>query len=81
VVERVALALGDAAAGPALWRQLVQRIDAAAARVPARWRGQSVYFEVASVPFAAGEASFIGELLARLGLATSCRRRWGRFRS
>jgi ABC-type Fe3+-hydroxamate transport system substrate-binding protein len=33
-----------------------------------RWRGQSVYFEVASVPFAAGEASFIGELLARLGL-------------
>ena len=26
VVDRVALALGDAAAGPALWRQLVQRI-------------------------------------------------------
>jgi len=68
VVDRVALALGDAAAGPALWRQLVQRIDAAAARVPARWRGQSVYFEVASVPFAAGASSFIGELLARLGL-------------
>jgi iron complex transport system substrate-binding protein len=69
VVDRVALALGDAAAGPALWRQLVQRIDAAAARVPARWRGQSVYFEVASVPFAAGASSFIGELLARLGLS------------
>lgn len=68
VVDRVALALGDATAGAALWRQLSLRIDAAAARVPARWRGQSVYFEVASVPFAAGASSFIGELLARLGL-------------
>lgn len=69
VIDRVALALGDPPAGPALWQRLVARIDAAAARVPARWRGQKVYFEVASVPFAAGEASFIGELLARLGLA------------
>lgn len=69
VIDRVAMALGDAPAGPALWQRLVARIDAAAARVPTRWRGQKVYFEVASVPFAAGEASFIGELLARLGLA------------
>ncbi len=69
VVDRVALALGDATAGAALWRQLSLRIEAAAARVPARWRGQSVYFEVASVPYAAGASSFIGELLARLGLA------------
>ncbi len=68
VIARVALALGDSAAGPALWQQLTGRIDSAAARVPARWRGQRVYFEVASVPYAAGESSFIGELLARLGL-------------
>jgi iron complex transport system substrate-binding protein len=27
-----------------------------------------VYFEVAANPYAAGEASFVGELLARLGL-------------
>lgn len=69
VIERVALALGDAPAGPALWQSLNARVDAAAARVPAARRGQRVYVEVASTPFAAGEASFIGELLARLGLA------------
>ena len=43
------------------------RIDAAAQRVPAAMRGSKVYFEVASAPFAAGEASFVGETLARLG--------------
>lgn len=62
-------ALGDAAAGQRLWQRLDARIAAAAARVPAALRGQRVYVEVASAPFAAGEASFIGALLARLGLA------------
>lgn len=69
VIERVAVALGDAAAGPALWQALNGRVEAAAALVPAARRGQRVYFEVASTPYAASEASFIGELLARLGLA------------
>ena len=41
---------------------------AAAAHVPAALRGQRVYFEVDSAPYAAGAASFIGETLARLGL-------------
>lgn len=68
VLQRVAQALGDAAAGPRLWHELDARIQRAAARVAPRWQGQRVYFEVASVPYAAGEASFIGELLARLGL-------------
>ncbi len=69
VVRTVAAALGEAAAGAALTARLDARIAAAAARVPSAWRGQRVYFEVASTPHAAGEASFIGELLARLGLA------------
>lgn len=43
----------------------------AAARVPAAWRGRSVYFEVDSTPYAAGAASFIGQTLARLGLVNS----------
>ncbi len=68
VILQVARALGDAAAGPALWQAMQRRIDAAAARVPAALRGQKVYFEVASAPYAAGEASFVGETLARLGL-------------
>lgn len=68
VIQRVALALGDAPAGPALWQRMQARIAAAAARVPARMRGQKVYFEVASSPYAAGEMSFVGETLAQLGM-------------
>ncbi|MFO1288772.1 MAG: helical backbone metal receptor [Rubrivivax sp.] len=62
-------ALGEAAAGERLWQRLDARIAAAAARVPAALRGQRVYVEVANAPFAAGEASFIGALVQRLGLA------------
>lgn len=68
VAGRVAQALGDDEAGPALAQRLDARLAAAAARVPPAWRGQRVYFEVATVPYAAGEASFAGEVLARLGL-------------
>ncbi len=68
VIARVASALDDDAAGARLWQQLQARIDRAAARVPAQWRGRTVYFEVATTPFAASPASFIGELLDRLGL-------------
>lgn len=64
----VARAIGRPDAAAPAWAALQQRLDAQAARVPAAWRGKRVYFEVASTPFAAGEASFIGELLARLGL-------------
>jgi iron complex transport system substrate-binding protein len=69
VLRQVAVALGDAEAGPRLWRQLMARVDAAAARVPAALRGQRVYMEVASAPYAAGESSFVGQTLARLGMA------------
>jgi iron complex transport system substrate-binding protein len=65
---QLATLLGRPAEGERLWRELSARIDAAAARVPAGWRGKRVYFEVASAPYAAGEASFVGETLARLGL-------------
>ncbi len=68
VIVQVAAALGDAAAGEALWRRIDARITAAAARVPAGLRGQRVYFEVSDAPYAAGEASFIGQTLARLAL-------------
>ncbi len=68
VIGLVAQALGDAPAGPALWRSLQARVSAAAARVPLPLRGQKVYFEVAAAPYAASESSFVGEVLARLGL-------------
>lgn len=68
VLAQVGAALGDAPAGAALWQRLQARVHAAAARVPPAQRGRSVYFEVASAPYAAGEASFVGETLAALGM-------------
>ncbi len=68
VITTLAGALGDAPAGPALWQRLQVRMALAAARVPPAWRGQKVYFEVASTPYAAGASSFVGETLAGLGL-------------
>lgn len=71
VIGKVAQALGEPEAGAALWQRIQARIDAAALRVPAALRGQKVYFEVASAPYAAGESSFVGETLARLGMGNA----------
>lgn len=71
VIGKVAAALGTPQAGDALWQRIEARIDAAAARVPKALHGARVYFEVAAAPYAAGESSFIGETLARLGLGNA----------
>ena len=55
--------------GAARWQRLEAKADAAARRLPAALRGTTVYFEVNSAPYAASEDSFIGELLARIGVA------------
>jgi len=68
VMETVARLTGRPGAGEAAWRRIDAHLDAARARVPPGWQGRRVYFEVHGVA-AAGEASFIGETLARLGLA------------
>ncbi len=68
VLGLVAAALGQPEAGAALWSSIDARIEAAAARVPPALHGRSVYFEIAATPHAAGAASFVGELLARLHL-------------
>lgn len=52
----------------ALWLSIQQKLDAAALRVPAKAKGMRIYFEAGSGYFAAGEASYIGETLKRLGL-------------
>ena len=52
-----------------VWRRIAQGMDAAAAALPAHARRARVYIEVSRGPYAAGEASFIGETLARLGVA------------
>lgn len=51
-----------------LWQSIQQKLDVAAARVPPSAKGARIYFEAGSGYFAAGEASYIGETLKRLGL-------------
>ena len=55
-----------------VWRAMDNEVTAAAQTVPAAVRGSRVYFEVSSAPHAAGESSFIGETLSRLGCAQHC---------
>lgn len=69
--ERVLLTLGQML-GVGTAQALVQAIEAdmqaATARVPARARGQRVYFEISPGPYAASTSSFLGQMLQRLGL-------------
>ena len=51
-----------------LWQSIQQKLEVAAARVPKTAKGARIYFEAGSGYFAAGEASYIGETLKRLGL-------------
>lgn len=54
-----------------VWAAIEHDVSAAAARVPLKLRGLRAYFEVDATPYAAGPGSFIGETLARLGLANA----------
>ena len=65
----LAQALGTPREADAVWSKIEIDITAAAAQVPARVRGQRVYFEADATPYAAGASSFIGETLTRLGMA------------
>ena len=58
------LGTGDA---QRVWRDIDASVTAAAQSLPESAKRTRVYFEVNSAPYAAGEASFIGETLARLG--------------
>jgi iron complex transport system substrate-binding protein len=51
-----------------LWRVIDAAVQAAAQSLPPKARNVRVYFEVSRGPYAASEASFIGESLARLGV-------------
>ena len=62
------LDIADEAGADRLWRTIDAGVSAAAQSLPARARGTRVYFEVSRGPYAAGESSFIGETLTRLGV-------------
>ena len=79
VLTVIATALGVPDQGERLWQSLNERIDRAAAEVPPAWHGARVYFEVAPGPFAASDASYIGQLISRLGLVNVVPASYGAF--
>ena len=69
-VQRVLLKLGqllEVADAQRIWRAIDAGVSAAAQSLPAHVRGTRVFFEVNQGPYGAGENSFIGETLTRLG--------------
>ena len=73
-VRRVLRVLGVLLAVPPeqgadrLWRVIDSSVSAAAQSLSANAKNTRVYFEVSRGPYAAGESSFIGETLTRLGV-------------
>ncbi|MDP2680486.1 MAG: helical backbone metal receptor [Rhodoferax sp.] len=59
------LAVGDA---KRVWQGIEAGMQAATLSLPAQVKTTRVYFEVNRAPYAAGEVSFIGETLTRLGV-------------
>ena len=69
-VQRVMLKIGqllEVQDAQKIWRAIDAAVMAAAQSIPVSARGARVYFEVNQGPYAAGEGSFIGETLTRLG--------------
>ena len=72
-VQRVLRTVGDALGLPAaeserVWRDIEAGVQAAVQSLSPQARRQRVYFEVSPAPYGAGEASFIGEMLTRMGV-------------
>ena len=70
-VQRVMLKIGEVLGVPdaaKIWRAIDAGVSAAAQSIPPNIKATRVYFEVNQGPYAAGEASFIGETLTRLGV-------------
>lgn len=64
----VLLAVPETQGADRLWHIIDSSVSAAAQSLPAKAKTARVYFEVSRGPYAAGESSFIGETLARLGV-------------
>ena len=79
VLMRVGALLGRSDAARKAWDAIAQQLKQARAQVPVRAQGVRVYFEVSTTPYAAGEASFIGQLLLQLGVANVVPKTMGPF--
>lgn len=67
VLDKIGTALGVTDA-QRIWRHIDAAVSAAAQSLPPSTRQTRVYFEVNRGPYGAGESSFIGETLTRLGV-------------
>jgi iron complex transport system substrate-binding protein len=79
VAGKVAQVLGAPGEGDKLWQGIEAQVAEAARQVPAAAKGMTVYYEVDSAPYAAGEMSFIGQTLTRLGLVNVVPTKMGPF--
>ena len=73
-VQRVLRVVGQALHVPSAdsdraWQGIQSGLQAAVQSLTPQARGQRVYVEVSPTPYGASEASFIGETLARMGMA------------
>ena len=73
------LEVSEAQGAQQVWRVIDSSLSAAAQSLPPKARNTKVYFEVGSGPYAASEASFIGETLSRLGVKNVVPARLGPF--
>ena len=78
-LSMLAQLLGTPREAVRVWDAIERDMTEAARRVPAGLRGQRVYFEVDATPYAAGQSSFIGQTLTRLGLRNVVRAELGAF--
>lgn len=67
LLAKVSILLGQPASGPQQWTRILEELDLAARSVPAQARGHAVYVEISSAPHAAGESSYIGQMLSQQG--------------
>lgn len=73
-VQRVLQAVGELLHIPAhdgadkVWQRMQAGMEQAVQSLPPQIKGSKIYFEVSRGPFAAGPASFLGELVARMGM-------------
>ncbi len=73
------LAVPDTQGADRLWHVIDSSVSAASQSLPAKAKTARVYFEASPGPYAASEASFIGETLSRLGVKNVVPARLGPF--
>lgn len=78
IAQALLLPHADAAAD-ALWLRAMRSVESATLALPAVMRGNTLYFEASTGGYAAGESSFVGGVISKLGLRNIIDQRMGAF--